>query len=52
MKNKEKKHVDKYGRAWLYPKNELCPKCGQPDSCGDCNCVRLRDKDVKQILFG
>lgn len=42
---------DKYGRFWNLPKNELCPKCGQPDNCGDCNCKKLSIKDV-EILKG
>lgn len=42
---------DHYGRVWPYPKNELCPVCGQPDSCGDCNHKKLTDADVAQILY-
>jgi len=47
------KHLkkDKFGRTWLLPQNELCPKCGQPDSCGDCNYKRLSSKQVR-ILNG
>jgi len=41
---------DRFGRKWPYPVSELCPICGQPDSCGDCNHRRLTDKEVKQIL--
>jgi hypothetical protein len=47
MKNKK----DKYGRIWNLPKNEVCPKCGQPDSLGDCNHKRLTNKEV-EILKG
>jgi len=43
--------TDKYGRTWDFPKNELCPTCGQPDSCGDCNHKKLSEKEVK-ILKG
>jgi len=42
---------DKFGRTWKLPKKELCPKCGQPDSCGDCNHKRLTNKEV-EILKG
>jgi hypothetical protein len=28
---------DRYGREWDLPASELCPTCGQPDNCGDCN---------------
>ena len=44
--------IDKYGRKWPFPENELCPECGQPDSCGDCNHKRLTDKDVRMLLEG
>lgn len=44
------KHKDRFGRTWPYPKNELCPECGQPDSCGDCNHQPLTDADVADIL--
>jgi len=37
---------DKYGRGWKLPVRELCPTCGQPDNCGDCNHKRLRNSDV------
>jgi len=43
---------DRFGRKWTYPTNELCPKCGQPDTCGDCNHKRLTNKEVEQILRG
>jgi len=41
---------DRYGRIWPFPKNELCPECGQPDSVGDCNHERLSDEDVQTLL--
>ncbi len=37
---------DKYGRSWNLPESELCPQCGQPDSCGDCDHTRLSAEDV------
>ena len=40
---------DKYGRQWDSPSNEVCPTCGQPDSCGDCNHKKLRNKDVIEL---
>ena len=43
---------DKFGRTWKLPKNELCPKCGQPDSCGSCNHKRLTNKEVEMIKDG
>jgi hypothetical protein len=46
MKSKLKSKRDKFGRIWDLPKNELCPECGQPDSCGDCNHTKLRKIDV------
>jgi hypothetical protein len=40
--------TDKYGRKWNLPKSELCPKCGQPDSCGDCNHKKLT---IREVLY-
>jgi hypothetical protein len=40
---------DKYGRKWDFPKNELCPVCRQPDSCGDCNHKKLTEKEVVEL---
>jgi len=40
--------MDIYGIEWNLPSNELCPVCGQPDSCGDCNHQPL---DVNDIAF-
>ena len=44
-------YKDKYGRIWQLPKNELCPVCGQPDNCGDCQHERLKNSEV-EILDG
>ena len=41
---------DRYGRSWGFPKNELCPVCGQPDSSGSCNHKKLSETDVRVIL--
>jgi hypothetical protein len=38
---------DAWGRQ--YPGMTLCPVCGQPDDCGDCNHGRLSDDDVRAI---
>lgn len=43
------KLIDKYGRAWDLPANELCFVCGQPDNCGDCNHERYTDEVVKLL---
>jgi hypothetical protein len=40
---------DRFGRTWDFPKNELCPKCGQPDSVGDCNHKKLPDDQVLEL---
>jgi len=42
--------MDRYGREWPFPTEELCPECGQPDSCGDCNHERLTDEEVVELL--
>jgi hypothetical protein len=47
-----KNNIDIYGRKWPYPEGELCPVCGQPDSCGDCNHTMLTNKEVQDILNG
>lgn len=44
--------LDHYGRVWPYPLEELCPTCGQPDSCGDCNHSELSREDTERILLG
>lgn len=36
---------DRYGRTWNLSPDELCPECGQPDNCGDCNHEPLSDED-------
>ena len=41
--------IDRYGRSWNLPDVELCPECGQPDSCGDCNHAKLLDDEVLQL---
>ncbi len=39
--------TDSFGRSWPgIPDKELCSKCGQPGSVGDCNHERLSDDDV------
>jgi hypothetical protein len=45
----EKWKKDKYGRKWpaYY---ELCPECGQPDNCGDCNHERLSDQECYVLI--
>ncbi len=40
---------DKYGREWDLHKNELCPICGQPDNCNECNHEKLTEEDVRMI---
>ena len=40
---------DKFGRIWYIPLKELCPKCKQPDSCGNCNHKKLTKKEVKEL---
>lgn len=42
--------VDRYGRTWHLPANELCPECGQPDNCGDCTHAALSD-DEYALLY-
>ena len=44
-----KSKTDKFGVEWKLPKAELCPECGQPDSCGDCNQQPLTDEDVEYL---
>jgi hypothetical protein len=44
-----KSKIDKYNRIWNLPKRELCIKCGQPDSSGDCNHKRLNNSDVIEL---
>ena len=40
-------YQDKFGVKWDLPLNELCPACGQPDSCGDCDHTKLTREDVR-----
>lgn len=44
------KHTDRYGRTWDLPSRELCPGCGQPDNCGDCDHQPLTDEQAAQLL--
>ena len=44
-----KGYKDKFGRKWFLPIRELCPICGQPDNCGDCNHKKLYRADVKYL---
>jgi hypothetical protein len=41
--------LDKFGRAWKLPLNEVCPVCGQPDNSGDCNHKKLSKKQAKEL---
>ncbi len=52
VKVAEKGYTDKFGVTWYLPKEELCPECGQPDSCGDCNHTQLSEEDVKKLKQG
>ena len=45
-------YKDKFGVIWYLPKKELCKKCGQPDSCNNCNCKRLHKKDIEFLKRG
>jgi hypothetical protein len=40
---------DKFGRLWIKPKDELCPECGQPDNCGDCNHKKISNEEAKEL---
>jgi hypothetical protein len=42
-------HRDRYGRFWALPERELCPECGQPDSCGDCTHEKLEPHQVRLL---
>jgi len=39
--------TDKWGREWNLSENEVCPVCGQPDNCGDCDHTQLSEKEIK-----
>ena len=41
--------TDRYGRLWDLPAIELCPECGQPDNCGDCQHGPLSDADARLL---
>jgi hypothetical protein len=41
--------TDNYGVSWELPASELCPECGQPDNCGDCNHEPLTADDVREL---
>lgn len=46
-------HVDMYGVPWHnLPASELCPTCGQPDNCGECNHEPLKWPEVIRLLGG
>ena len=38
--------TDTHGRTWDLPDAELCPGCGQPDNCSDCDHTALSDDAV------
>jgi hypothetical protein len=43
--------TDKYGRTWgSLTRKELCPVCGQPDNCGDCNHKKLSAQNVIDLI--
>jgi len=42
-----KSNTDKFGVDWKLPEAELCPECGQPDSCGECNHQPLTEDQVE-----
>lgn len=41
--------TDKYGRKWQLAPRELCSKCGQPDSLGECNHKKLLAEEVVEL---
>lgn len=41
--------TDNFGRLWNLPNYELCPVCGQPDNCGDCNHEPLTETQVIEL---
>lgn len=41
--------TDRYGRLWDLPPAELCPTCGQPDNCGDCNHEPMTADEARQL---
>ena len=44
--------MKRYPINWskYFPKEELCPTCGQPDSCDDCN-HNVISKEEAQVLL-
>jgi len=40
---------DRFGRKWDLPASELCPVCGQPDNCGDCDHNPLSPDEVIEL---
>jgi hypothetical protein len=40
---------DKFGVVWNLSIEEICPICGQPDSCGDCSHNQLSTVEVKAL---
>jgi hypothetical protein len=43
--------IDRWGRNWP-SEMELCPDCGQPDNCGDCDHTRISDEDRLTLIHG
>ena len=41
--------TDKYGRKWAIPEECLCPKCNQPDVCGDCTCGKITNDEALSL---
>ena len=41
--------IDKFGRAWKFSINEVCPICLQPNNSGDCNHEKLSKKQAKEL---
>ena len=42
-------YVDNWGRFWRLPRKEICDVCGQPDSCKDCNHIKIPDDAAKDM---
>lgn len=40
---------DDFGRTWNLPDDELCPTCGQPDNCGDCDHTEMSEEEAKTL---
>ncbi len=41
--------TDRFGRKWDLPESELCPECGQPDNCGECNHEPYTDDEAATL---